>query len=55
MSFFSGILHFIVTSDGHGKDTAFPFSTYAICAICVDSGKKVRKIHEIFLRNISEG
>ena len=26
------------------KDTSFPFSTYAICAICVDSGNKVRKI-----------
>ena len=37
------------------KDTSFPFSTYAICAICVDSGNKVRKNHGIILENISEG
>lgn len=37
------------------KDTAFPFSTYAICAICVDSGNKVRKNHGIIRKNISEG
>ena len=38
------------------KDTSFPFSTYAICAICVDSGNKVRKISwnhsEEYLRRI---
>ena len=38
------------------KDTSFPFSTYAICAICVDSGNKVRKISwnhsEKYLRRI---
>lgn len=37
------------------KDTSFPFSTYAICAICVDSGNKVRKNHGIIRKNISEG
>ena len=38
------------------KDMSFPFSTYAICAICVDSGNKVRKISwnhsEEYLRRI---
>ena len=38
------------------KDKSFPFSTYAICAICVDSGNKVRKISwnhsEEYLRRI---
>lgn len=38
------------------KDTSFPFSTYAICAICVDSGNKVQKISwnhsEEYLRRI---
>ena len=56
MLFFSAILHFVVTSDWRCKDTTFPFPTYAICAICVDSGNKVRKISwnhsEEYLRRI---
>ena len=35
------------------KDKSFPFSTYAICAICVDSGNKVREIIMESFRRIS--
>ena len=47
--------HFAILFYFDCKDTSFPFSTYAICAICVDSGNKVRKNHGIIQKNISEG